>query len=152
MKKRTIFRGAPLIAAIGALGALGFTAFQSCGRSEPVPRQIRAHTRIIHGISHAEPADEAERYCSACHGKALAGGTLLEPSCYQCHGRNWTQAAAALAQVSPAPADHTRLEGGRFRHKEALFAPEGDCTACHGEQLQGSASHPSCFLCHARLW
>jgi len=150
MKKNTINAGVTGALLLGGLAASN-ALFQSCSREEPAPRNIRAHTRLLNGVSHAEPADKAERYCSNCHGAALAGGAGLEPSCYKCHGRNWSQ-EPERALVSVAPADHDLVKGGIYRHKQTLFTPVGDCDACHGAALEGSAAFGGCELCHARLW
>lgn len=151
MKKHTTLAGALLLGALTAPWVLFFAVFQSCSREEAAPREIRAHTRLIKGIAHAEPADYAERYCSYCHGAALTGGKSFEPSCYQCHGKTWSQ-APERATVSAAPVDHELVEGGVYRHKQTLFTPQGDCSACHGADLEGSTYYPSCLLCHTKLW
>lgn len=150
--------------AIGAALVTAFLGFQSCSREDAEPRQIRGHTRILGGVAHAEPARNAERYCSHCHGAALAGGAALtdegaEPSCYQCHGKNWTQ-DAAYAAVSGAPGDHDLAKSlpaaagrlGAYMHKSTLFTPDGDCNACHGAANEGSGGYPGCELCHTKLW
>lgn len=162
MIQRPVLAGASF--AIGAALVTAFLGFQSCSREEPTPRQIRGHTRILGGVAHAEPARNAERYCSHCHGEALAGGAGLtdegaEPSCYQCHGKTWTQ-DAAYAAVSTAPLDHDQpkslpVEAGRhgtYAHKGTLFTPDGDCDACHGLALEGNVGYPGCELCHTKLW
>jgi hypothetical protein len=130
---------------------LSFLPLAACARGGADPRSIRAHTHLVDGISHANPLDKAERYCSYCHGAALQGGEHYEPSCYQCHGKNWLQSEASAA-VSTAPADHSLVEGGRYKHKPTLFTPVGDCDACHGAQLEGTAGYPACTLCHTQLW
>ena len=30
--------------------------------------------------------------------------------------------------------------------------PEANCVACHGADLRGSATAPSCFTCHGQEW
>lgn len=136
---------------ITPLRGLLLVALCACSRETAAPRSIRAHTRIISGVAHANPTDKAERYCSYCHGAGLSGGTHFEPSCYQCHGKNWTQDAERAGETA-APADHSVLKGSRFYHKQTLLTPDGDCTACHGATLEGTASYPSCELCHTKLW
>jgi mono/diheme cytochrome c family protein len=52
---------------------------------------------------------------------------------------------------SNAPADHTISQDG-VRHLPGLMEPEQNCTACHGADLRGTASAPSCFTCHGKEW
>jgi DMSO/TMAO reductase YedYZ molybdopterin-dependent catalytic subunit len=50
------------------------------------------------------------------------------------------------------PADHTINNGG-FSHKEGLYQPEINCTACHGAGLSGDFGiTPSCYSCHSSVW
>ena len=128
----------------------------ACRRDAPEPRLIPAHTTIQQGVAHAQPAASPERYCSPCHGGTLAGGSHLQPSCYQCHGQNWST-PILTAEESPAPLSHTvgnRWGDRVYQHAPELFAPQTACavSGCHGTALEGSTSHPSCELCHARLW
>ncbi len=134
----------------GVLLALA-AALSACSKEPAEPREIRAHTRVIKGVSHAEPAAKAERYCSHCHGTALQGGTAGEPSCYTCHGKTWLDASAEVI----APADHTVANQG-FHHLPGLFTPSESCVACHGSSLEGRVdaglTFPGCNLCHGPLW
>jgi hypothetical protein len=52
---------------------------------------------------------------------------------------------------SNAPADHTVSQDG-VRHLTGLRDPENNCTACHGENLQGGDTAPSCYSCHDKEW
>ena len=50
------------------------------------------------------------------------------------------------------PADHTINNGGFF-HKDGLYQPEINCTACHGAGLSGDPDiTPSCYSCHSNIW
>jgi hypothetical protein len=50
------------------------------------------------------------------------------------------------------PADHTKDQHGVL-HKPGYKRPvESGCPACHGANLTGSGSAPSCFKCHAKKW
>lgn len=95
---------------------------------------------------------EAERYCSQCHGQALVGGGAGEPSCYQCHGKTWTDDENAYS-VDTAPSDHTELNG-RFYHNPGHANAETLCSTCHGESLEGAGQSgaPPCYLCHGQVW
>ena len=53
--------------------------------------------------------------------------------------------------ASNAPADHTVNQDG-VRHLTGLRDPENNCTACHGEDLRGSETAPSCYSCHGKEW
>lgn len=126
--------------------------FGGCSREEAVPRQIRAHTTLHKGVSHAEPAARAERYCAKCHGVGLRGGAEGEPSCFTCHGKTWLDEAF---EPTAAPPDHTVINQG-FHHLPGLFAPAATCGSCHGASLEGNVTSgltvPSCELCHTKLW
>jgi hypothetical protein len=123
-----------------------------CQRGEAPVRDLRAHTFVVQGVAHAQPAVKGARYCSHCHGATLAGGAAGQPSCYQCHGKNWLDTPE---DPPGAPADHTVLNE-TFRHHPDLLTPGATCTACHGASLEGVANdgltYPGCELCHERLW
>ncbi len=150
MAKNTIVSQTLSLAVLLGAG-ICYLAFSSCSTEPAKPREIRAHTRGINGVSHAEPAAKAERYCSRCHGAALQGGTAGEPSCYTCHGKTWLDSSAEFA----GPADHT-VDNEGYRHLPGLFTPAESCTACHGADLEGNTAsgltQPGCTLCHAKLW
>jgi hypothetical protein len=50
-----------------------------------------------------------------------------------------------------APTDHTINIDGAL-HKSGLNNPAENCTSCHGADLKGSDSAPSCFKCHGEKW
>jgi hypothetical protein len=52
---------------------------------------------------------------------------------------------------SSAPSDHTINKDGVL-HKSGLNDPEKNCTSCHGANLQGGESAPSCYKCHNKKW
>ncbi|NRA65464.1 MAG: hypothetical protein HRU19_13335 [Pseudobacteriovorax sp.] len=112
---------------------------------------IRAHDLNFAGVAHAVPQSKATRYCSYCHGEALAGGEGSEPSCYQCHGERWLDRDP---DTLFAPSNHTELRGGRYYHAVGLNNPIGTCDVCHGQDLLGDAvaQTPSCYLCHEAKW
>ena len=124
----------------------------SCSLEEGPLKVISGHTLVYEGIAHGVGAQKAERYCQNCHGPALQGGLLGEPSCFQCHGRNWLSSGADL---SFAPADHTVVQD-KFSHHPDYQSPLGTCavSGCHGSQLAGDlgAGTPSCYLCHGAVW
>lgn len=122
----------------------------ACSLEEPEKRQIRAHTSVKLGVAHAEPSMNAERYCQKCHGVNLAGGSDGAPSCYTCHGKNWN---AITPTTSLAPVDHT-VDMGGFRHHPDLNTTVSTCESCHGVGLLGTGKdgHPSCYLCHDKVW
>lgn len=132
--------------------ALGFLLLWSACRPERVetfPR-IAGHGILKDGVEHGGGLHHGERYCSFCHGVALAGGSQFEPSCYACHGKNWLDESPGQ---SLAPANHSlTIEG--WRHDPAFSEPEANCSECHGLDLQGHEPlhTPSCLLCHQALW
>lgn len=49
------------------------------------------------------------------------------------------------------PDDHTISKEGKL-HKPGLNDPESNCASCHGSDLQGSETAPSCYECHGKEW
>jgi hypothetical protein len=150
MTKRIIVgRALSLSLVLGAF--VSYFAWSSCSTEPAEPRQIPSHTLVNKGVSHAEPAVKAERYCARCHGTGLQGGVAGEPSCYSCHGKNWLDESTAYE----GPADHT-IQNLGYYHKPGLFEPAAHCAECHGAELAGDLSNgltrPGCTLCHTKLW
>lgn len=116
------------------------------------PKSIRAHSLNLNAVMHASPFLDAERYCSQCHGLGLVGGESGEPSCYQCHGKTWTDDVDAYGSAV-VPVDHIE-KNGRFFHNPAHATAEQTCSVCHGSQLEGAGDSgpPPCLLCHENLW
>jgi len=54
--------------------------------------------------------------------------------------------SGAYGAVGDAPSEHTKLLSG-FWHRPGNEDPLANCTACHGEELEGGAG-PSCYTCH----
>lgn len=92
--------------------------------------------------------------CAGCHGKTLQGGSA--PSCYTCHGKIWSDGGNASCPEFSAPADHTKSkneDGCSARHKEGYEHPfSAGCTSCHGGDLRGGKTGPSCYTCHGDEW
>ena len=86
--------------------------------------------------------------CSACHGVHLEG-TESAPSCFFCHEKLWTETDPS--EGSSVPADHTINKNG-FMHKDGLATPMANCITCHGSDLKGAGTAPSCFSCHGEIW
>lgn len=131
---------------------LALTAFLACSTEKPEVAGIQGHTTIFDGVPHANAASRGERYCHTCHGPALAGGKSAEPSCYQCHGKNWDDENASQSWASN---DHTVSSGG-FLHQPGLSVPDAQCSECHGGDLQGDVTGvnrlPGCYTCHGAIW
>jgi len=49
------------------------------------------------------------------------------------------------------PDDHTISKEG-VMHKPGLSDPEENCASCHGSELRGSETAPSCYECHGKEW
>lgn len=56
-------------------------------------------------------------------------------------------AAGSAGTAGSGPADHTESMSG-VMHKPGKEDPLANCTACHGADLTGGASAPSCYDCH----
>jgi len=107
------------------------------------PKWLQAearHTESKSGKKHAPNFSDPDRYCAGCHGTGLKGSTTA-PSCYTCHGAKWLMASTP----------HSVLKYG-VGHAEAFNSPQNNCTGCHGADLRGSESAPSCYKCHGAKW
>ena len=108
------------------------------GDLHPVPL---GPSETMHGEGFADPLVN----CAACHGSDLSG-TAFAPSCTSCHAALWEG-------VGGPPPTHTEPKGPNgILHRPGFADPAADCSACHGANLEGSASRPSCTSCHAALW
>lgn len=97
------------------------------------------HTRVRGGVGHRNgrfPRSD----CSGCHGGSSLEGSLSRPSCYSCHGDVWT-----------ALEIHTVSQDGYY-HAPGLSTPLTNCVSCHGADLMGDGSAPSCYTCHGNEW
>lgn len=76
--------------------------------------------------------------CTDCHGGAMAGGAV-SPSCVKCH---------STLSVHAKNAD---MSSGTYAHG-SLFKASGikmdACGQCHGNNLEGGTSSPTCAKCH----
>jgi hypothetical protein len=58
----------------------------------------------------------------------------------------------AAAPASKLPKTHTVDHGGVMHAPGAGDNPTQKCGACHGRDLKGSKTGPSCFDCHDQMW
>jgi len=49
------------------------------------------------------------------------------------------------------PEDHTISKDGKM-HKPGLNDPGTNCASCHGSDLRGTETAPSCYECHGKEW
>jgi hypothetical protein len=56
-----------------------------------------------------------------------------------------------LACGGNPPADHTE-DHGPYRHRPGGQQAPQNCTGCHGADLRGGESAPSCYTCHGQQW
>jgi len=76
----------------------------------------------------------------------LAGFVVLLTGMIGCGG------ADDVLDSSNAPEDHTNSQDGAL-HMDGLRDPVNNCTACHGDDLQGGEDgEPSCYSCHGDEW
>ena len=95
--------------------------------------------------------------CISCHGEDLKGGKTAEgitaPSCYTCHNQKWFDANKLPRGWDPEGQGFHNGSISIFgvNHKRGgLLTPEGNCTTCHGAELEGAVG-PSCNTCH-KTW
>jgi hypothetical protein len=48
--------------------------------------------------------------------------------------------------------DWHSVDLGGAMHKKGYRDPLTQCTECHGEELEGNGSVPSCYECHEKTW
>lgn len=59
--------------------------------------------------------------------------------------------STSVDSESDAPADHSINKDGAM-HKSGLNNPEENCVSCHGSDLRGGETAPSCYGCHGKEW
>jgi hypothetical protein len=59
--------------------------------------------------------------------------------------------AGCVGSQNDSPYPHTVNNDGVW-HGEGLDDPLANCTECHGSQLEGTDTTPSCTDCHERRW
>lgn len=115
--------------------------------NETVPEE-RIHVVPMgsNGILHAEGFALPLANCTPCHMPNLAGNEFA-PSCTSCHPPLWS--ATGGGPFLP----HTEPKGSEdILHFKGFADPAANCSACHGANLEGSGSRPSCTACHDQLW
>jgi hypothetical protein len=128
MRKLALF---VLLAAVMLLNAC------SDGNSDS-PSDTSAHP-VAWFSTHPEPAlstDPDFSNCKSCHGADLAGsGDAV--SCFSCHSYN----------AAPPFSIHPLNWADPYLNHRGFAATDGtaSCTACHGQNLQGRQTAPSCF-------
>jgi len=63
---------------------------------------------------------------------------------------NCKESIAPETNYNP-PEDHTISKEGKM-HKPGLSDPGTNCSNCHGSDLRGSDTAPSCYECHGKEW
>ena len=56
-----------------------------------------------------------------------------------------------MGSAPDSPYPHTVNNDG-IMHGAGIDDPLANCTECHGDQLEGTASTPSCYDCHGQRW
>jgi predicted CXXCH cytochrome family protein len=101
--------------------------------------------RVLHKAGFGTPIASG---CTGCHGSNLEGPPPdddgFAPSCYSCHGKRWSG--------ENDPDGHGEVMGGFAQHMSGLEDPYTNCTECHGADLEGAGTAPSCFSCHGGTW
>ncbi|OGH00908.1 MAG: hypothetical protein A2600_03385 [Candidatus Lambdaproteobacteria bacterium RIFOXYD1_FULL_56_27] len=138
---KKLYHGAKNCTACHGIALQGNGWIPSCYSCHNVMWNKDDHKVNRSGVMHKSGYYNAEANCSECHGGKALTGKRSRPSCYQCHGDKWT--ALSL---------HTLNKGGRY-HGSGLSSPTSSgCTDCHGSDLKGSGSAPSCYSCHGAKW
>lgn len=65
--------------------------FAACESEATAPRDAPpGHTVVEDGVAHYPGLNDPENNCTSCHGADLRGGLNGQPSCFSCHGKEWS--------------------------------------------------------------
>ena len=122
------------------VGVLGFYGCKDLGDSHNL---LTNHNIDLKGTMHGKKLYMGAKNCTACHGTNLNGNGYIV-GCYNCHDALWqtdnhTESRSAGAYEN-------------VMHKVGSVQAETNCVSCHGADLKGSLSRPSCYECHTDLW
>jgi len=140
MHGKKLYKGAKNCTACHGIALKGNGWIPSCYNCHDVLWNKDDHKVRRGGILH-KVGKPAKVVCAKCHGADLQGGGKKRPSCYSCHQDVWT----AVEET------HTFKRGSAY-HGTKLYKPETNCSSCHGADLKGSGSRPSCYSCHGAKW
>ncbi|MDT8446554.1 MAG: hypothetical protein RRB13_06605 [bacterium] len=105
------------------------------------------HLVSIAGVKHKKGFFNAPDNCGDCHGGSslkkenVHGKETFRPGCYDCHGDKWS-----LLET------HTVNQGGYMHSSLGMYQPTTNCADCHGSDLKGGVTAPSCYTCHGARW
>ncbi|MFV1957905.1 MAG: cytochrome c3 family protein [Planctomycetota bacterium] len=152
------------------LAVLGAALLAACGSADPVagssPDDAAAPPSDVPSALYAENG------CAACHGSDGSGGFGPDIRCYPSDGldayvrtdgsphtggsfptltdADLDEMATFLATGAcpdPFPSSHDVLQSG-ISHRPGAADAQAACTPCHGPDLAGHGSVPSCASCH----
>ncbi len=78
-------------------------------------------------------------------------GMAVLGSAMACHVHGRRAGRPERTDKSRVPADHTKGKDG-ILHKPGAKHAQQNCTPCHGADLKGAESRPSCYACHDVEW
>ena len=101
----------------------------------------------FHGTAYRSPSGTCDQ--SNCHGAVLDGGSTGAPSCYTCHGDQWTVFSTTHTLKISNYYHHTGVDTGYNTGSNADWF--SDCKTCHGTNLDGigGTAAYSCKTCHS---
>jgi len=123
--------------------ALALSVLIGCGSSKSNDQAAFDSGKLSHSSDwltvHGSTAQTSTGNCTECHGEDLAGG-ITEVSCASCH---------MDGPLHAHPADWTQPKALSHGY-DALVTNGKPCAnaACHGANLLGGLSGPSCVKCH----
>lgn len=138
---KKLYQGAKDCTACHGISLKGNGWIPGCYDCHGVMWDLSQHKVDQNGTMHKHGYFQATKNCSECHGGTALTGKRSRPSCYSCHGDKWS-----------ALESHTQVRGGYY-HAVGLDDPDtGGCADCHGSDLKGGDTEPSCYSCHGARW
>jgi len=112
---------------------------------------------------------QAERFEAGSHGRAVASGDILAPTCVSCHGSHGPTAATDSASVAACGACHddpavlrrTGMARSPLVHFRATFhglaqahgiSDVATCVSCHGAHMVLPSSDPRSSVSRTQVW
>lgn len=122
------------------LSAVLLAMLVGCGTpNDQAPFDANAQNHTPTWIVDHAPAGANTTACTECHGTDLAGG-ISKSSCYECH-MGGPGSVHPLGWAAPVALNHSEY---------VVIMGTAGCSnvACHGGDLLGGTTAPSCASCH----
>ena len=142
---KKLYREAKDCSACHGINLNGQAGIPGCYSCHGVMWNNADHKVVINGSKHKAGYMNATVNCAECHGGSSLKKENIHgkkrPGCYDCHDDKWTGLLI-----------HSIDKGGKL-HGVGYTTPSATgCDACHGSDLKGGVTAPSCYQCHGARW